>query len=450
MTQPRQVSAFPSHPASCPYYVPDYRLLINDEPIPAALRASITSVSCQSGLKGADRFEMGLVNDNLRWLDHPLLALNNKLVLSIGYAPEPLEQVFLGEIVGQDATFPSSGSPTLTVNAQDRLWQLQQGDKVRWFAIPIPTRGNHPIADPAVASLVSVQDGLIPIIDPVGAVLAVLLGGIDVIAAVTDPDEAQRIIRHQVGESDYDFLQRIADQNGREMYIDHTGDLGGHQLRFQSALDHLSPDVTLKYGKSLIDFTPRISNVGQVVSVTGYVWLPAIKQRLMVTVGWDWDHMSLDIQIRPEAASDAGKGATVNLIDEPVTLVSAPRRIVSELLPRPNERLTGSGSTLGDPRIRPGTVLQLEGLGEQFGGLYRVTSAPTVSTAAATGPASRCAKRSGSAPSRRSTRVRFRSPDPLPLLGNGGTGKCQTVSSEPLPKPGQRKIGVSTARRSVR
>ena len=30
---------------------------------------------------------------------------------------------------------------------------------------------------------------------------------------------------------------------------------------------------------------------------------------------------------------------------------------------------------MGDPRIRAGTVLRLEGLGEEFGGLYRVTQA---------------------------------------------------------------------------
>ena len=61
-------------------------------------------------------------------------------------------------------------------------------------------------------------------------------------------------------------------------------------------------------------------------------------------------------------------------IDEPVTPSSAPRRILAELIPRLNERLTGAGSTVGDPRIRPGTVLKLEGLGVQFSGLYRVTS----------------------------------------------------------------------------
>jgi hypothetical protein len=30
---------------------------------------------------------------------------------------------------------------------------------------------------------------------------------------------------------------------------------------------------------------------------------------------------------------------------------------------------------VGDPRIRAGTVIRLEGLGEEFGGLYRVTQA---------------------------------------------------------------------------
>jgi phage protein D len=72
-----------------------------------------------------------------------------------------------------------------------------------------------------------------------------------------------------------------------------------------------------------------------------------------------------------------GRTATpgLMLVDEPVSLLSAPRVILSKLIPRLNQRLTGSGSTIGDPRIRAGAVLRLEGIGEQFGGLYRVTSA---------------------------------------------------------------------------
>jgi phage protein D len=40
-----------------------------------------------------------------------------------------------------------------------------------------------------------------------------------------------------------------------------------------------------------------------------------------------------------------------------------------------NSRLTGSGSAVGDPRIRAGAVIRLEGLGPDFSGNYRVKSA---------------------------------------------------------------------------
>jgi hypothetical protein len=188
-------------------YAPEFRVDIEGEPVPAALRASISGVSYQNSLEGADRVELTLVNENLRWLDHALLALDSDLRLSIGYAPDPLEQVFVGEIVGRTASFPSSGVPSLTVAAQDRLQRLQQGNKVRWFAIPIPTVGNLALPDPVVAPIVSLENGLIPILDPVGAALAVLLGGVDAIAAAADPNSAQKVIRMQAGDSDFDFLQ---------------------------------------------------------------------------------------------------------------------------------------------------------------------------------------------------------------------------------------------------
>jgi phage protein D len=59
---------------------------------------------------------------------------------------------------------------------------------------------------------------------------------------------------------------------------------------------------------------------------------------------------------------------------KPTGYAAAPRKILSELLPRLNNRLTGSGSTVGDPRIKASRVIDLEGLGQQFSGLYRITS----------------------------------------------------------------------------
>jgi uncharacterized protein len=58
-----------------------------------------------------------------------------------------------------------------------------------------------------------------------------------------------------------------------------------------------------------------------------------------------------------------------------VTLASAPRMIIAKLLPKLNRRLTASGSCVGDPRIRAGGVLQVEGVGETYGGRYRIAGA---------------------------------------------------------------------------
>lgn len=329
-------------------YAPEFRLFINGAQAPAAMRNSISSVSFETGLEGADRVEVTLVNDNLRWLDNALLKMDNQLSLQLGYAPEQLTQVFVGNIVAQSVSFPASGSPILTVSAQDGREKMQQGKHDRWFGLPISGFGNVPLApDAGLPFLVAPEDGVFPVIQPVGAALSQVLGGIEAAATGGDPDEMQKLIRQQVSESNFDFLARIASENGWEVLIDHSEPMGGFKLVFMSPMDHLDPDVTLTYGESLIEFTPRISNVGQIVSVTAFIWISAIKTQFTVTLGWDWDRMSLTLSIGAGPGSQGGPSEFV--IDRPLNLASAPRKLVGELIPRLNKRLTGSGSIVGDP-----------------------------------------------------------------------------------------------------
>jgi len=190
--------------------------------------------------------------------------------------------------------------------------------------------------------------------------------------AVTDPDSAQKVIRKQADESDYAFITRIAAENGWDVRVEHDGPLGGHLLRFSSSLDHLSPDFTYGYGSSLIEFSPRISTVGQIVSVAGFVWVSAIKMNFVVSLGFDWDRMALTLGIVP-GVNLLNTMSADYLIKEPLTLTSLPRKLVSELIPKLNRRLTATGAVVGEPRLRAGDVLRIEGAGVEFGGLYRTT-----------------------------------------------------------------------------
>ena len=366
-------------------YAPDYRLQLDGRPISSDLRGAITSVSFTSALEGSDRVEIGVANQYLRWTDDPTLEPGVRLTLSLGYNPHEFEQVFVGEVVSVQASFPADGLPTLTIAAQDRFERLRESPKSRWFAIPVPFFKTGPIPDPAIAAMVSAENGLVPVIDPVGAALSIILFGASVVASVVD--DSQIVVRRQEKETDLDFLQRVSRENGWEMFIDHSGPLGGRKLRFMSPLDELEPVRTYSYGASLMDWSPRITTVGVIVSVTAFVRVSAIKTVFQVTVGYDWDRGSLDISIQPAVLGempaapgtsddDVGKPNDRSLIiEENLSLVSAPRQILAELIPSLNGRVTGSGSVVGDHALIAGRVVQLEGLGREFGGRYRITSA---------------------------------------------------------------------------
>ncbi|HSV84398.1 MAG TPA: hypothetical protein VLK85_34795, partial [Ramlibacter sp.] len=332
-------------------FAPEFALRIDGAPAPVELRASIQSLSCTTGYEGLDELQIVLANEQLRWLDCPLFRLDTSMTLSLGYAPDALTQVFDGEVVARGATFPTGAMPTLTITAHDRRHKMRAGNKVRWFAIPLPCPGNLPLPDIATASIVTLENMMLPIFDPVGAALSIILGGVDTFVAVTDPESAQKVIRKQTNESDYDFLGRIAAENGWDILVEHDGPVGGHVLRFTSSLDRLSTDHTFAWGRSLIEFEPRISTVGQIATIGGFVWISAIKTTFVVTLGFDWDRMSLTLSIYPGVVP-IGMQPGDYLIDEPLTPTSIPRKLVSEIIPRLNRRLTASAAVVGEPTLR--------------------------------------------------------------------------------------------------
>ena len=266
--------------------------------------------------------------------------------------------------------------PTIRITAQDFLQRLTHGTKDRAFRISIPSVGNFPLPDAAVAAIVSGTNALIPALDPVGAALSVLM---TLGTYLAFPQFAQLAVRKQSGQTDFQFLTTVAKENGWEMFIDHTVEPKGYVLRFQFLVQEYTPSLTLKWGTSLMDFTPRLTTVGDIFGVAARVWVDSIKMEFVIVVSWDYDRATFDLQIYPSLIGDvdsilgpAAKGKTLSI--KPTGFAAAPQKILTELLPRLNNRLTGSGSTIGDPRIKASKVINFEGLGS-FSGLYRVTQA---------------------------------------------------------------------------
>lgn len=358
-----------------PQLAPQFTIQIGGNSLPPALRGSISSLTYTDGMEGADSVEVTFANQNLQWLDHPLLVVDQGFTLSIGYAPDPLEKVFVGEITGVEPSFPNGGMPTIRVTAHDFLQRLTHGKVDRSFAITIPETIVIPLPDPVVAAIVAGTNLLIPALDPVGAALSTLMTLATYIAA---PAEPEKWVRTQSGTSDFDFLSGIAKDNGWEMFIDHTAEPKGYVLRFQFLIQDYSPSVSLEWGKSLMDFTPRITTVGDVFGISARVWVASLQMEFVIVVSWDYDRAAFNLMIYPglgDIEGVLGESAKKTVSIKPTGFANSLREILTDLLPRLNNRLTGTGNTIGNPAIKAGRVINLDGLGAQFSGLYRITSA---------------------------------------------------------------------------
>ncbi|MGI9073238.1 MAG: phage late control D family protein [Bryobacteraceae bacterium] len=369
-------------------YAPDYRLQLNGEEIPVALRSAITSISYDDGQNAADRVEVTIANANLRWLqshikglgfrpfptgvsvgpvhgpntNDGLFDIDNNLVLSLGYADGRMEEVFKGEITGVEADFPMGGLPTMTVVAHDYLHRLSEGSYGRGFG---------PLPDMVIAAILSAENLLLPAIDPALAAASTAIAVVNIIFNGSG--------RKQKGQTDLQLLKEIAEAYDADFWVD------GDVMYLSRFIKEYTATVHLKWGESLLSFSPRVSTIGKVAGVGVKFTLREIPLSFMVAVAWDFDRESLQIQVVPGAAAASLKSiigpitAFINKpIGSPADITNSAIFLVRKLRQTINNRLTGTAVAVGDPKIRAGAIVEIEGVGPDFSGNYRIVSASHV------------------------------------------------------------------------
>jgi phage protein D len=367
-------------------FVPAYAVTINGTPIPDLLKSSISSITFESGMDAANRVELTVANPGLEWLQNHinglgflpvssgllapplpvavsppsgLLDMNNTLTLSLGYAGQPLAQVFEGEVTGIEASMPTGGMPTLSITALDRLNRLAQGSYGRGFG---------PLPDALIAAILSAENLLLPTIDPTLAAASTAIAVVNFIFNGSG--------RKQKSQTDLEMLKEIADYYDADFWVE------GSTLYLSRFFKQYTPSTTLTWGESLLSFSPRVSSVGQYFGVGVKFTLREIPLSFTVAVSWNFNTQSIAINVVPggtEAYLKSLIGPIDTIIDRPISsppdIVDSAMFITRKLRNALNNRLTGSGSAVGDPTIVANTVVEFDGLGPDFSGNYRVTQA---------------------------------------------------------------------------
>jgi phage protein D len=366
-------------------FVPAYALTINGIPIPNLLKSSISAITFESGMDAANRVEISVANPALEWLQNhinglgflpvptgllaPLpgaalapagvLDMNNTLALSLGYAGQPLVPMFEGEVTGLEANMPAGGMPTLNITALDRLNRLAQGSYGRGFG---------PLPDALIAAILSAENLLVPSIDPTLAAASTAIAVVNFIFNGSG--------RKQKSQTDLELLQEIANYYDADFWVE------GSTLYLSRFFKEYTPSTTLTWGESLLSFAPRVSTVGQYFGIGVKFTLREIPLSFTVAVSWNFNTQSIAINVVPggtEAYLKSLIGPIDTIIDRPISsppdIVDSAMLITRKLRNALNNRLTASGSAVGDPAIVANTVVQFNGLGPDFSGNYRVTQA---------------------------------------------------------------------------
>jgi len=283
-----------------------------------------------------------------KYSDSGLFELGAEIQISMGYAGQ-VKPILLGQISTLTPSFPQSGLPTLTVGGADRLTFLRRKKPGTGVSKAFKQR-----MDWQIAQEIAERNNL------------------DFNATTTATTKHPIVMQK---DKDYlDFLLERAKTVGYDVYMDVNPDTGKDRLNFIKPLDASDSrpvnEFTYDWGVALRSFSTSVTETRQVSAVTVRGWDPRTKQKLEATATTsDLPDTPGDGQAGPESASDK----TDIIVDMRVASVAEARmRAIAMLERKAYLFVTGHGEVMGDPDLRPGSIVNLGKLGDTFSGSYTV------------------------------------------------------------------------------
>jgi phage protein D len=258
-----------------------------------------------------------------------------------------------GEITSLRPTFPAAGQPTMVITGLNVLHRFRTKQESHTY------------------------------LKRTDSEIARRIGGRLGVTVRTDPEAEGREERHPylLQENEYDivFLIQRAHFEGYDLFVEErpqNGTAQTSQLYFGPSVDVHKVTYRLRYGATLIEFQPNLDTANQVGEVRVQGWDQEQKRKL--------EYTAKRSQLKTRGVGQRGGQARIERAFAKRQEVLAHGRVLTkqEAQTMATERLeliakhllTGSGSVVGVPDLRAGSVLQLEGMGDRFSGRYFVTA----------------------------------------------------------------------------
>jgi len=334
------------------FYIPTFEVKLRGRPLGLDVVRDITQVTYRDNIDEIDGFELTVNNWDaerriFKYSDEDLFDPGKELELWLGYhGPDRLTLMIKGEITSLKPTFPSGGQPTLAVTGLNLLHRFRRKQVSKAY---------EAMSDSQIAQ-------------EIGTRLNVT------IETPGENEEEQHGYLFQDNQYDIVFLINRARRIGYDVFVLESGENGSSEepaLYFGPSLDAGDVTYELTFGRSLIQFQPTLSTARQVGKVTVRGWDAVKGEKLEASA------------TRAEVTGEADASAEMKrafgereevITNRPIASLQEAQTLATETLRRMvKDMVQASGSTVGLPSLRAGSVLAIDGVGSRFGGRYFVT-----------------------------------------------------------------------------
>ena len=329
-------------------YLAQMPLKIGGSNAPRDMMRAIQEVVVDMSLHLPDMFTIHLNDNNLHWIDSPLLEIGTEVEVSGtpgGSEEENVSATQLitqGEITAIEPELLAEAGSSVIIRGYDKSHRLYRGKKTRVFA---------QMSDSDIVQKMARECGL-----------------------SADVEATNQVYDHvfQDYQTDMEFIQDRARRAGYFAYVkDGT-------LHFRREPGNGGPRATLEMGENLRDFQARFTTAEQVNEVEVFGWDPKAKQAIIGKATSPRGTPTVNSQSHGGNAAKRAFNITSHEVvnNHPLCTQSEADTLAQSVLDdRCHAFFHGEGTCFGDPAVRAGAEIELKGIGQRFSGIYRVSRA---------------------------------------------------------------------------
>jgi uncharacterized protein involved in type VI secretion and phage assembly len=317
---------------------PTYEVLIGGAVLDQAAQNNVKEIRVSSYLQLPDSCILQLAFPRLKDDEGIPYRIGDEVEVRLGATDDETNvpvALFKGQITTLEPEF-GAGGIALTIRAYDRSQLLYRSRKSRAF--------QDQTSSDIVKKLVA-EVGLTAQCDASG-----------------EPHEFMQ----QDNETDWDFIWRLADRIGFEFVVEDT------TAHFRKPTAEGA--VELKWPETLRSFRPRVTAVQQVKKVTLAVHDPKTKQAIKAEV--TTPNQVAEIGLTRDSVTRALPDSDIHVATEPVKSQDEANGLAQALLDKlANGYVAAEGVAPGNPKIKAGAKVKVDGIAKDFKGTYRVAYA---------------------------------------------------------------------------